>query len=93
MNIEKQTNYPAFENRDYYVDLGEHICYYRKRANVTQQQLANKIHVTRAYLSRIENSNHSQPFSLDVLFNISRALEVPVKYFFEPFPEPDKLEK
>ena len=90
MNVEKQSYFPAFENRDYYIELGEHICYYRKRANLTQQELANRINVSRTYISRIENSNYSQSFSLEVLFNISRALNVPPKYFFETFPEPDK---
>lgn len=93
MNIERESYYPAFENRDFYVDLGEHISYYRKRANLTQQELANRIHVSRSYLSRIENSNNSQSFSLEVLFNISRELDIPPRYFFEPFPTPDQISR
>lgn len=88
MNLEYESTYPAFENRDYYVDLGEHICYYRKRANLTQQALANRVNITRSYLSRIENTNYSQPFSLELLFNISRELDTPLQYFFKPFPSP-----
>lgn len=89
MTIEYESNYPSFENRDYYVDLGEHICYYRKRANMTQSELANRVHISRSYLSRIENCNNSQSFSLEVLFNICRELDIPPRYFFEPFPMPD----
>ena len=92
MNVEYTSNYPSFENRDYYVDLGEHIAFYRKRANITQAQLASRVHVTRSYLSRIENSNTSQSFSLELLFNISRELKVPPRYFFEPFPTPAEME-
>ena len=92
MNIENESNYPSFENRDYYVDLGEHIAYYRKRAGVTQIELADRIHISRSYLSRIENSNISQSFSLELLFNISRELNVPPRYFFEPFPSPLGIE-
>lgn len=92
MNVEYTSNYPSFENRDYYVDLGEHIAFYRKRANITQAQLASRVHVTRSYLSRIENSNTSQSFSLELLFNISRELKVPLRYFFEPFPTPAGME-
>ena len=62
MNVEYTSNYPSFENRDYYVDLVEHIAFYRKRANITQAQLASRVHITRSYLSRIENSNTSQSF-------------------------------
>ena len=92
MNVEYTSNYPSFENRDYYVDLGEHIAFYRKRANITQAQLASRVHITRSYLSRIENSNTSQSFSLELLFNISRELKVPPRYFFEPFPAPAGME-
>lgn len=89
MKFEHESCFPSFENRDYYVDLGEHISFYRKRANITQQELANRIHISRSYLSRIENSNNSQSFSLEVLFNISRELDIPPRYFFEPFPTPE----
>ncbi len=89
MNTENETNFPAFENRDYYVDLGEHISFYRKRANITQRELADRVNISRSYLSRIENSNNSQSFSLEVLFNISRELDIPPRYFFEPFPTPE----
>lgn len=92
MNVEYTSNYPSFENRDYYVDLDEHIAFYRKRANITQAQLASRVHITRSYLSRIENSNTSQSFSLELLFNISRELKVPPRYFFEPFPTPAGME-
>lgn len=92
MNVEYESTYPAFENRDYYVDLGEHISYYRKRANLTQQNLADRVNISRSYLSRIENTNYSQPFSLELLFNISRELDIPLQYFFKPFPAP-KQEK
>jgi transcriptional regulator with XRE-family HTH domain len=70
--------------------LGEHIAFYRKRANLTQAELAKRVNITRAYLSRIETSNSSQSFSLELLFNISRELNVPLKYFFEPFPTPER---
>lgn len=89
MNIEYESCFPAFENRDYYIDLGEHISFYRKRANITQSELAKRIHVSRSYISRIENSNTTQSFSLELLFNISRELKIPPRYFFEPFPTPE----
>lgn len=90
MNVDIESTFPAFENRDLYVDLGEHVAFFRKRANLTQAELARKINISRAYLSRIETPNTSQSFSLEVLFNISRELDVPLKYFFEPFPVPQK---
>lgn len=86
MNIEYESTFPAFENRDFYVELGEHISFYRKRKHITQAELASRVNISRSYLSRIENSNNSQSFSLELLFNISRELDVPPRYFFDPFP-------
>ncbi|MCR5701935.1 MAG: helix-turn-helix domain-containing protein [Lachnospiraceae bacterium] len=90
MNVDIESTYPSFENRDLYVELGEHIAFYRKRANLKQRELAERVKISRAYLSRIETPNTSQSFSLEILFNISRELNVPLKYFFEPFPGPQK---
>lgn len=91
MNIEYQTTHPSFENRDYYIDLGEHISYYRRRANISQTELAKRVHITRSYLSRIESINNSQAFSLEIFFNICRELNVEPKYFFEPLPSPGNI--
>ena len=90
MNVDVDSKYPSFENRDLYVELGEHIAFYRKRACLTQKELSNRINISRAYLSRIETPNSSQSYSLEILFNISRELKVPLTYFFEPFPTPGK---
>lgn len=89
MKSNSQKVFPDFENRDFYLDLGEHIAFYRKQARLTQQELANRIDVTRCYLSRIESANTVQSFSLEILFNISKILDVPVMSFFEPLPGPD----
>ena len=93
MNIGYESTFPAFENRDFYVELGEHISFYRKRAKLTQAELARRVNISRSYLSRIENSNNSQSFSLELLFNISRELDVPPRYFFDPFPTPRNEKK
>lgn len=93
MNIGYESTFPAFENRDFYVELGEHISFYRKRAKITQAELARRVNISRSYLSRIENSNNSQSFSLELLFNISRELDVPPRYFFDPFPTPRNEKK
>lgn len=93
MKRKSESTFPTFENRDYYVDLGEHISFYRKRASITQAELAHRVHVSRSYLSRIENTNISQSFSLELLFNICRELKVPPRYFFEPFPTPRRKKK
>lgn len=76
-----------FENRDSYVELGEHIAFYRKRAHLTQKELSSRIGISRSYLNRIESSNIVQSFSLELLFNISRELDVEPVHFFESYPK------
>ncbi len=67
----------SIENRDKYIDLGLNIAYYRKRAGMTQDQLAEKASLSRPYLSAIEAPNIVKTFSLEVLFNLAHALGIP----------------
>lgn len=86
------SEYLTFDNKELYVELGRHIAYYRKRAHLTQKELAKRIGITRPYMCQIEHFHNDQPFSMEVLFNISRALDVPPNLFFAPLPtsEPEK---
>ena len=67
-------NQIEFENKDYYIELGLNIAFYRKRAGMTQDILAERANLSRSHLSAIEAPNIIRPFSLEVLFNIARAL-------------------
>ena len=66
----------SFENKDYYIELGLNIAFYRKRAGMTQEMLAEKAGLSRSHLSAIEAPNIIRPFSLEILFGIARALGV-----------------
>ena len=65
-----------FDNAERYRDLGCAIAYYRKRKNLTQEQLAEKIGVSRQHMGAIEAPNMVRAVSLDVLFNIATVLEM-----------------
>lgn len=65
-----------FENRDYYLEISINIAYYRKKAGLTQEALAEKIGISRSYLGAIEAPNFLKPFSLETLFDIANALDV-----------------
>ncbi|MBR4071520.1 MAG: helix-turn-helix transcriptional regulator [Clostridia bacterium] len=60
-----------------YIKLGLKIAYYRKLRGFTQEQLAEKIDRTAAYIGHIEAPNIAKAISLDTLFDISRALSIP----------------
>lgn len=67
---------------DKYRILGLNVAYYRKMKGFTQQQLAEKIFISKNHLSRIEAPKAVKSFSIDVIFEISAALEVDVAKLF-----------
>ena len=69
-------NHITFDNRDYYIEVGLNIAFYRKRAGMTQDALAEKAGLSRSHLSAIEAPNIIRPFSMEMLFNIARSLNV-----------------
>ena len=64
-----------------YLQLGLKIAYYRKLRGLTQEQLAEKIERTPAFIGHVEAPNISKAISLDTLFDIATALDVsPYKF-------------
>lgn len=64
-----------------YKALGLNISYFRKAQGLSQMALAEKVNISRTHMSRIENNDCA--VSLDVIFNISKALNIPVSKLFE----------
>ncbi len=64
------------ENEIKYVQLGLNISYYRKLIGYTQEELAEEANLSRSYLSTIEAPNEVRTISLEVLFDIARALKI-----------------
>ena len=63
--------------------LGLAIAYYRKLHGYTPIQLAEKVNISRTHISNIEAPNSYSAVSLETLFDIADALEVPVKDLFD----------
>ena len=61
--------------------LGLTIAYYRKARGMTQSELAEAVEISRTHMSNIEAPNSKT--SLNKLFDIAEALEVPVKDLFD----------
>ena len=57
------------DNMHKYISLGLNIAFYRK--------LAERAGISRSHLSAIEAPNTIRPFSLEILFQIAHALNVP----------------
>ena len=70
------------EYREKFRVLGLKIAYYRKLRGLTQEQLAEKVERTPAFIGHIEAPNISKAVSLDTLFDIASVLDVPAYKFF-----------
>ncbi len=65
-----------------YLQLGLKIAYYRKLRGLTQEQLAERINRTPAFIGHVEAPNIRKAVSLDTLFDIASVLDVPIYKFF-----------
>ena len=64
-----------------YMQLGLKISFYRKLRGLTQEQLAEKIERTPAFIGHVEAPNINKAISLDTLFDISKAVDIPAYKF------------
>ncbi len=67
-----------------YRQIGLKITYYRKFRGLTQEELAERVGLTSAFIGHLETPNISKALSLDALFDIVTALEVS-PHTFLPF--------
>ena len=65
-----ENRYPEFDNTQKSIEIGYNIAYYRKHAGLTQEQLAERVGISRQHIGAIEAPNLCRPISLDLLFNI-----------------------
>ena len=80
-----------FKNRDRFLQLGIAISTLRKIRGLSQEQLAEKAHVSRSHISSIEAPGIVRPFSLEVFFNLADALEVDPADLINASVFPDRL--
>ena len=73
MEIQHATEYKA---------IGLNGAYYRKMKGLTQLQLAELADISRTHISNIEAIGMKTSVSLEVLFQIASALDIPVYKLF-----------
>ena len=66
-----------------YRQIGLKIAYYRRLRGLTQEELAERVDRTPAYIGHIEAPNIAKAVSLDTLFDIASVLEVPPYKFLQ----------
>lgn len=56
--------------------IGMKIAGFRKLRNMTQEELADKLNISKSYLSHIESASANKSISLPMLIRVARALDV-----------------
>ena len=69
---------------DQFKKIGLNISYYRKIKGLTQLQLSEKAGISRTHISNIEAPNIHTSISMETLFSIADALDIP-SYFLLKF--------
>ena len=69
--------------REQYIRFGLKVQYYRKLRGLTQEAFADKIGKSWSFVAKIESPTRVFGVSMETLFKIAEALEVPVSKLFE----------
>ena len=71
------------EYREQYIRFGLKVQYYRKVLGLTQEAFADKIGRSWSYVAKIESPTRVFGVSMETLFKIAEALNVPASKLFE----------
>lgn len=66
-------------NEDIYEIISVNIKAYRKKAKITQAELADRANYSHEFIRRIEAPNCKKYFSIDTLVQIAKGLDVKVE--------------
>lgn len=66
-----------------FIRFGLKVQYYRKLRGMTQEAFADKAGISWSYLAKIESPTRAFGVSMDRIFAIAEALEVPPAKLFE----------
>ena len=66
-----------------YEQIARNIRKYRKEAGITQAVLAERVGVSHEFIRRIESEKGKKTFSVETIYKISLALEIPISKLFE----------
>lgn len=65
------------EYKNDYIKIGLKVAYYRKLRSLTQEQLPEIMHCDVSFLGQIEAPNIYKAISMDTLFRLATALNIP----------------
>ena len=68
---------------EFYKTIGQNIKKVRINAHETQEEFAEKLDMSRGFISQLESPNLNVGVSLDTLFIISKKYNVDIRFFFD----------
>ncbi len=71
------------KSTDVYLVIANNIRKYRKKNKLTQKELARRSGYSYAYIRRVEGPKCIKNFSIQTIYNLSKALNVDIKELFE----------
>ena len=69
--------------REQYIRFGLKVQYYRKLRGLTQEAFADKIGKSWSFVAKVESPTRAFGVSMETLFKIAEALNVPASKLFE----------
>lgn len=66
-----------------YIKFGLKVAYYRRLLGMTQEAFAEKVGISWSYLAKVESPTYPYGVSMERLFAIAEALDIPVSKLFE----------
>lgn len=71
------------QNREFiYKRIGAKVAYFRISNGLTQEEMADRVHMSRSTLSKIEHGNYNRSISLDLLLDIADGLGIDLSMLF-----------
>ena len=70
-----------FKRKQIYKHIGARIAYFRALNDMSQDELAHRIHISRGTLSKIERGSYDSSVSLDTLLDIADVLGMEFSMF------------
>lgn len=71
------------KHEENFIKFGLKVQYYRKLRGMTQEAFAEKAGISWSHLAKIESPTRAFGVSMETLFSIAEALNVPVSKLFE----------
>lgn len=73
-----------YEYKNLLLTMGLKLSFYRKKAGLTQEELAERTNLSTTYIGMLEAPNISKTPSLKTLYTISKVLDIPLYKLLTP---------